>query len=105
MLREDYFYGASGYNALAQTYSTPYYGYSHKGNDDQTGKHSQFRCHVEDPVEFNRSIRFSIEPGHNNDRSNEWISKAYWYQVRRTIPLPDVGTFEGRLPFAYARLE
>ena len=55
---EDYFGGAWNYNRLKRTYSTPYYGYHFKGNADYTGKHSQYRFHVEDPIYFERSLLF-----------------------------------------------
>lgn len=102
---EDYFCGAWNYNGLAQTYCTLYYGYSFKGNSDYTGKHSQYRFHIEDPVYFEKSIRVSIEHGHANDRQGDWTSTAYWYQIGRTKPLPDVGTFEDRIPYAFGGLE
>ena len=102
---EDYFCGAWNYNQLHQPYSTPYYGYSFKGNADYTGKHSQYRFHIEDPVYFEKSLRFSIEHGHANDRQGDWTSTAYWYQIGRTEALPDVGVFEDRVPYSHGGLE
>jgi len=102
---EDYFCGAWNYNRLNRTYSTPYHGYYFKGNPDYTGKHSQYRFHIEDPVFFQKSLRFSIEHGHANDRSGDWTSTAYWYQIDRRDPLPDIGSFEERLPYAFGGLE
>jgi hypothetical protein len=56
-----------------------------------------YRYHVLDPVPFRKSIRVTIEHGHNNNRSDDWSSTAYWYQkgigdIRR-LPPP-----EQRLP-------
>ena len=102
---EDYFCGAWNYKQLAQTYNTPYFGYHFKGNSDYTGKHSQYRFHVEDPVYFEKSLRFSIEHGHANDKQGDWTSTAYWYQIGRTEPLPDPGPFEERIPYAFGGLE
>jgi len=102
---EDYFCGAWNYNRLERTFCTPYYGYSFKGNGDYTGKHSQYRFHIEDPVCFSRSLRFSIEHGHANDRQGDWTSTAYWYAVGRTKPLPEIPPFEERLPYAFGGLE
>ena len=102
---EDYFCGAWNYNRLARPYSTPYYGYHLRGNADYTGKHSQYRFHVEDPVYFERSLLFSIEHGHANDKQGDWTSTAYWYQVARTAPLPELGPFEARVPYAFGGLE
>ena len=70
-----------------------------------TGKHSQYRFHVEDPVYFEKSLRFSIEHGHANDREGDWTSTAYWYQVGRTKPLPEVGAFDDRIPYSHGGLE
>lgn len=102
---EDYFCGAWNYNHLSQPYSTPYYGYHFKGNADYTGKHSQYRFHIEDPVYFDRSLRFSIEHGHSNNKQGDWTSTAYWYQIGRAKPLPDVGSFQHRVPYAFGGLE
>ena len=102
---EDYFCGAWNYNHLTQTYSTPYYGYHFKGNADYTGKHSQYRFHVEDPVYFDNSLLFSIEHGHANDKQGDWTSTAYWYQTERTVPLPEIGPFEERIPYGFGGLE
>jgi hypothetical protein len=102
---EDYFGGAWNYNHLARTYSTPYYGYHFRGNADYTGKHSQYRFHVEDPVYFEISLLFSIEHGHANDKRGDWTSTAYWYQTGRTAPLPEIGPFEQRIPYAFGGLE
>lgn len=98
---EDYFCGAWCYNFLSQPYSTPYHGYHFKGNPDGSGKHSQYRFHIEDPVYFERSLRFSIEHGHGNDWQGDWSSTAYWYQVGRKQPLPEIGTFEERTPYSF----
>jgi len=102
---EDYFCGAWNYNQLRQPFCTPYYGYSFKGNADYTGKHSQYRFHIEDPVYFEKSLRFSIEHGHANDKAGDWTSTAYWYQIGRTRPLPEPGPFDDRLPYAFGGLE
>lgn len=102
---EDYFCGAWNYNGLHQTYCTPYFGYHFKGNSDYTGKHSQYRFHIEDPIYFEKSIKVSIEHGHANDRQGDWSSTAYWYQIGRTKPLPELGTFEDRIPYAFGGLE
>jgi len=102
---EDYFCGAWNYNQLHQTFCTPYYGYHFKGNADYTGKHSQYRFHIEDPVYFRSMLRFSIEHGHANDKQGDWASTAYWYAVGRTKPLPGIPPYEERLPFTHGGLE
>jgi hypothetical protein len=98
---EDYFCGAWCYNFMAQTHYTPYYGYHFRGNSDGSGKHSQYRFHIEDPVYFERSLRFSIEHGHANDWQGDWSSTAYWYQVGRKQSLPGIKPFEERIPYSF----
>ncbi|WP_308637177.1 glycoside hydrolase family 172 protein [Paenibacillus silvisoli] len=102
---EDYFCGAWNYNQLKETFNAPQFGYSYKGNSDYTGKHSQYRFHLDDPIYFEQSLRFSIEHGHANDRQGDWSSTAYWYQIGRTRPLPDTGTFEERIPYKFGGWE
>ena len=102
---EDYFCGAWNYNRLNRTYCTPYYGYHFKGNCYYTGKHSQYRFHIEDPVYFEKSIKVTIEHGHANNKQGDWSSTAYWYQVNRKKALPDMGAFKDRIPYAYGGIE
>ncbi len=102
---EDYFGGAWNYNQLSAPYATPYYGYHFKGNADYTGKHSQYRFHVEDPIYFERSLKSSVEHGHANDKQGDWTSTAFWYQVDRTTELPAIGSFEDRVPYSHGGLE
>ena len=49
-----------------------------------------YRFHIEDPVRFAKSLRFSIEHGHANDQSNDYSSVAYWYQTQPSTSLADV---------------
>ncbi len=57
-----------------------------------------YRFHVEDPIRFERSIRVSIETGHNNALANDYSSTAYWYQLGRTEALPPLPSVAARLP-------
>jgi hypothetical protein len=102
---EDYFCGAWNYNRLDRTFCAPQFGYHFKGNADYTGKHSQYRFHIEDPIYFNESIRVTIEHGHANDKQGYWSNTAYWYQVDRRTPLDSIGTFDERLPYTHGGLE
>ena len=95
---EDYFGGAWDYNYLKQTYNTPYFGYHFKTSEDYTGKHSQYRFHVEDPVHFKTSLRVTIEHGHANDKQGDWSSTAYWYQTEPHLIFPVLPPVERRLP-------
>jgi len=72
--------------------SAPYHGVVKPGGENFSGKISLYRYHIEDPVIFTKSIRVTIEHGHNNHRSDDYSSTAYWYQTephRPFEPLPD----------------
>jgi hypothetical protein len=77
---EDYFLGAWNFNGLAQEYNTPYHGYAFKGNNDYSGQHTMYRFHILDPIVFKKSIKVTIEHGHNNKRVDDYSSVAFWYQ-------------------------
>lgn len=80
---EDYFNTAWGPN---QAFCGPYAGLPMPGGVNWSGRISMYRFHVEDPVMFTRSLRFSIEHGHANHRSDDWSSVAFWYAERPGLP-------------------
>ena len=57
-----------------------------------------YRYHIVDPVIFHKSIRFSIEHGHANDRCDDYSSTAYWYQTLPHAPFPPLPAVDERLP-------
>jgi hypothetical protein len=58
----------------------PYYGYPRvNGTLGWLGRTHVYRFHVEDPIYFDKSFRFSIEHGHNNCLTLDLASVAYWY--------------------------
>jgi hypothetical protein len=87
---EDYFNTSWSPNAL---YTHPFYGYARVNNDvGWLGRTHVYRFHISDPVYFNRSLRFTIEHGHNNNLTLDLASVAYWYQTephKAFAPLPD----------------
>ncbi|MFI6318188.1 glycoside hydrolase family 172 protein [Nonomuraea sp. NPDC050556] len=91
---EDYFNTAW---CPSQPYHAPYHGITLAGGENWGGQISMYRFHVEDPVPFTTSIRVTIEHGHNNHRSDDLSSVAYWYQElpHKPFSLPPVGA---RLP-------
>jgi len=95
---EDYFCGAWNYNRLQQTFCTPYYGYHFKTNADYTGKHSQYRYHIQDPIPFQESMLFSLEHGHANNLGHDYSSTAYWYQTEPHCHCVELLPVEKRLP-------
>ena len=95
---EDYFNTAF---CPTQEYCAPYHGitvYSGTEAWPWGGKNSMYRFHIEDPIRFERSIRVTIETGHDNALANDYSSTAYWYQLGRTAPLPPLPPVEDRLP-------
>lgn len=62
-----------------QAYHAPYHGITLPGGPNWSGQISLYRFHVEDPITFERSIRVTIEHGHNNARCDDLSSVAYWY--------------------------
>ncbi len=80
---EDYFGGAWGFRG---EYNMPYHGVSLYEKtpwreDWQAGRFTVYRFHERDPIPFRKSIRISIERGHNNHRRDStYRSIAYWYQ-------------------------
>jgi len=60
----------------------PFYGYA-RVNDGTgwLGRTHVYRFHIADPVYFDKSLRFSIEHGHDNCLTLDVSSVAYWYQT------------------------
>ncbi len=95
---EDYFNTAF---CPKQEYSAPYHGITvYSGNEAWPwgGKNSLYRYHIEDPIRFDKSIRVTIETGHNNELAVDYSSTAYWYQVGRQQALPPLPAVAERLP-------
>lgn len=79
---EDYFGMAWG---VRRHFQAPHFGTSYhrwpEGGPEmlQYGRFSLYRWHLRDPIPFRKSIRVSIEHGHDNDAANRYASVAYWY--------------------------
>lgn len=94
---EDYFNAAWGFPSGA--YAGPYHGISLASSpQEHFGLWSMYRFHLEDPIRFSESIRFTIEHGHANDQGNDYSSVAYWYQLPPFAALPELPPVEARLP-------
>lgn len=82
---EDYF--SSGWYYDTGEYSAPYHGVTVK--DEERGRINTYRWHIEDPIPFEQSLRFTIEHGGTNDAPGvEYTSVAYWYQTHPHPPFP-----------------
>lgn len=97
---EDYFNTAW---CPTQTQCTPYHGIILAGGPNWSGKISTYRYHIEDPIMFNSSIRVTIEHGHNNHRSDDYSSTAYWYQTEPHKPLGPLPPPDERRPLPEVR--
>ena len=74
-------------------YQHPYFGYA-RVNDDigWLGRTHVYRFHISDPLYFDKSLKFTIEHGHNNCLTLDLASVAYWYQAApgsKLPPMPD----------------
>lgn len=76
----------------------PYFGYPRVNNETGWLGHTHvYRFFIADPVYFNKSCRFTIEHGHNNNLTLDLASVAYWYQDS-PARLPRSFTKEERKP-------
>jgi hypothetical protein len=62
------------------------------------GKNQMYRFYVNDPVRFHKSIRVTIEHGHDNNFENDYTSTAFWYQDEPHKPFPNLPRASDRLP-------
>jgi hypothetical protein len=82
-------------------YAGPYCGFHLINNKDGKpwlGKSAMYRFFLPDPIRFSRSIRATIEHGHNNDFANDYSSVAFWYQLEPHKPFPALLPLSQRLP-------
>lgn len=96
---EDYFNTSWSPN---EPFTHPYYGYG-RVNDDigWLGRTHVFRFHITDPVFFEKSLRFSIEHGHNNNLTLSMATVAYWYQTEPHKKFPELISKEDRKPLPF----
>lgn len=81
-----------------EPFSHPYYGYPRvNGNIGWLGRTHVYRYHIEDPIFFERSLRFTIEHGHNNYLPLDLASVAYWY-AESPMQLPPIQSRAERTP-------
>jgi Protein of unknown function (DUF2961) len=67
-------------------------------NGDWGGKNQMYRFLINDPVHFEKSIRVTLEHGHNNNFENDYSSTAFWYQKDPHTPFPPMLSARERLP-------
>uniref|UniRef100_A0A7C3MJR8 DUF2961 domain-containing protein n=1 Tax=Dictyoglomus thermophilum TaxID=14 RepID=A0A7C3MJR8_DICTH len=94
---EDYFNMAW---CPTQKYSAPYHGLILPGENNWKGYITLYRFHIEDPIYFEKSIKVTIEKGHNNNRYDDYSSTAFWYQTEPHLPFPKILDPILRIPFS-----
>jgi hypothetical protein len=83
-----------------EIYIHPYFGYPRVNNDiGHLGRTHVYRFHVTDPIYFDKSLKFTIEHGHNNNLPLDLATVAYWYQSEASR-IPSIPNKEGRAPKA-----
>ncbi|MFH1071605.1 MAG: glycoside hydrolase family 172 protein [Candidatus Glassbacteria bacterium] len=77
----------------------PYYGLVRLGGQTGwMGRTHLYRFHIQDPVRFSKSLRATIEHGHDNCLTLEMASVAYWYQAEPHKPFPRIEGRQARRP-------
>ena len=80
-------------------FTHPFYGYARlNGETGWLGRTHVYRFHITDPIYFDKSLRATIEHGHNNNLTLDLSSVAYWYQTGPHKPFPPFPSREERKP-------
>ena len=92
---EDYFNSAW---SPTQEQCAPWHGIILAADHHFKGKYAFYRYHVQDPIPFRKSIKVTIEHGHNNLRTDDYSSTAYWYQAEPHKAFAPILPVDQRLP-------
>ena len=97
---EDYFCGAWDFGGPGgTTFSNLYNGAPFLGLPERAGgRYCLYRWHADNPIAFEKSIKYTIEHGHANDRSDNFYSVAYWYQAEPFTGHSALPSLANRLP-------
>jgi len=80
-----------------EIYLHPYFGYARVPDKlGFMGRTHGYRFLLEDPVRFEKSLRASIEHGHNNNLTLDICTVAYWYQTEPHQAYPKLPGKENR---------
>lgn len=80
-----------------EIYLHPYFGYARVNN--QTGWLGRTHCYnffLDSPISFDKSLKATIEHGHNNCLTLDLVTVAYWYQKEPHKPFPKIRPKEER---------
>lgn len=83
---EDYFLGAWDFGGRPFQYGL--FGAPVVGRELAGEPWSMYRFHLDAPIPFERSLLATIEHGHANNRADDYVSVAYWYQTEPHAPFP-----------------
>jgi len=103
---EDYYlgawcYGGCGINPFGNqkpVFAYDRYGNPKNGGDNRGAKWMVYRFHSDSPINFNTSIKVTIEHGHGNHRSDNFYTVGYWYQVEPHASFPELPPVAERIP-------
>jgi hypothetical protein len=98
---EDYFLGSWDFGGRdgAIPFAHSMYGAPLIVNAERTGgRYCCYRWHGDNPVTFERSVKYTMEHGHANDRGDNFFSVAYWYQETPFTDFPAMSPVESRIP-------
>jgi hypothetical protein len=73
---EDYFLGGFGFGDTAFSYDL--FGAPVKGGQVTGSRSSVYRFHLDSPIPFTTLFRATVEHGHANVRSDNYLTVAYW---------------------------
>ncbi|MCK4819058.1 DUF2961 domain-containing protein, partial [bacterium] len=80
-----------------EIYMHPYFGYARVNNNiGWLGRTHCYRFFLESPVAFKKSLKATIEHGHNNCLTLDLVTVAYWYQKEPHRPFPGLKPKEKR---------
>lgn len=98
---EDYYNGAWGFDGKEFHYR--HVGVPYVVNPFSIGgRWCLYRWHLDAPLAFKKSVRFTIEHGSGNDRSDDFYSVAYWYQTEPHAKFPPLPPVSERMPKVFA---
>ena len=84
-------------------FSHPYYGYARVNYDNGwLGRTHVYRFFISDPIFFEKSLKGTIEHGHNNNLTLDLSSVVYWYQSEASM-LPAAPSKADRQPKSFIR--
>lgn len=98
---EDYFLGSWDFGGRdgAQQFAHRMYGAPLIAAPERTGgRYCCYRWHGDNPVTFEKYLKYTIEHGHANDRGDNFFSVAYWYQTTPYTDFPTLPALEARIP-------